>query len=132
MHYRDVLALGFQQKVKRRKVFCLNYEKTIGKTFEKTCFSNILKKIFVFFHGHFCSFTGILFCFFHVYQIEFHGQDFVKNFTGTFVFSRALFYVFSGFFTGTFFFTGNFFVFFHGYDFFFHGEKKNTDCQGKI
>ena len=48
----------------RRRGFCFNYDQSIGKTLKKTCFSNILKKIFVFFHGHFCSFTGIIFCFF--------------------------------------------------------------------
>ena len=45
-----------------------------------------------------------------MHEFEFHGQNLMKNFTGTFLFSRALFNVFSGFFTGT--------------VFFFHGEKK--------
>ena len=78
------------------------------KNFEKNMFfQHIGKKIFVFFHGHFCSFTGIVFCFFHVHEFEFHGQNLMKIFTGTFLFSRALFNVFSGFFTGTcLFFTG--------------------------
>ena len=77
------------------------------KLWKRTCFFNILKKTIVFFHGHFCSFTGIASCFFHVHEFEFHGQNLMKNFTGTFLFSRALFNVFSGFFTGTvFFFTG--------------------------
>ena len=74
------------------------------KLWKRTCFSNILKKKIVFFHGHFCSFTGIASCFFHVHEFEFHGQNLMKNFTGTFLFSRALFNVFSGFFTGTVFF----------------------------
>ena len=34
-----------------------------------------------------------------MHQIEFHGQDFMKNFTDTFVFSRALIF-FSSLFTG--------------------------------
>ena len=42
-----------------------------------------------------------------MHEFEFHGQNLMKNFTGTFVFSRALFNVFSDFFTGTcVFFTG--------------------------
>ena len=52
--------------------------------------------------------------FFHVHEFEFHGQNLMKNFTGTFLFSRALFDVFSGFFTGI---------------FFFHGKKKNTGYE---
>ena len=102
--------MGFKQKVKRSRGFCLNYDQSIGKTLKKNMFFQHTEKKIVFFHGHFCSFTGIASCFFHVHEFEFHGQNLMKNFTGTFLFSRALFNVFSGFFTGT--------------VFFFHGKKK--------
>ena len=64
--------------------FCLNYDQSIGKTLKKTCFSNILKKIFVFFHGHFCSFTGIVFSFFSRAWIWVSRAKFDEKFHGHF------------------------------------------------
>ena len=61
-----------------------------------------------FFHAHFSPFTGTLFNFFHGHQIQFHGWNFKKIFTGTF------------------FFTDTFSDFFHGWLCFFHGEKNTV------
>ena len=108
------LDLGFKQKVKRRRGFCLNYDQSIRKTLKKTCFSNILKKniIFVLFHGHFCSFTGIVFCFFSRASIWVSRARFDEKFHVHFCVFTCTFLCFLRF--------------FHGHEYFFHGEKKNT------
>ena len=94
---------------------------------------------FGFFHGEQMSFhgqklcsytenfivlTGIFCIFFHGHHFDFHGHSFRKIFTGSFLFSRALFEGFSGIFTGIYFFTGTNFHFFTGKICFFTGKKK--------
>ena len=103
---------------------------------------------FGFFHGEQMSFhgqklcsytenfivlTGIFRIFFHRHHFDFYGHTFRKIFTGSFLFSRALFEGFSGFFTGIYFFHGHKCPFFFtGKNCFFTG-KKNTyyDAQGQ-
>ena len=62
-------------------------------------------KICVLFHGHFCSFTGIVFCFFSRASIWVSRARFYEKFHGHFCVFTCTFYVFSGFFTGTIFFS---------------------------
>ena len=98
---------------------------------------------FGFFHGEQMSFhgqklcfytesfivlTGIFCIFFHGHHFDFHGHTFRKIFTGSFLFSRALFEGFSGFFTGIFFSRAQFSIFFTGWICFFTGKKKH--CWG--
>ena len=99
---------------------------------------------FGFFHGEQMSFhgqklcsytenfivlTGIFCIFFHGHHFDFHGHTFRKIFTGSFLFSRALFEGFSGIFTGIYFFTGINFYFFTDKICFFTGKKKNTEPE---
>ena len=139
--------LHVKKKVPVKSFFGLFLDFFTGKyLFSRPLFGQILTfftPTFVF-HGHFfgffhgeqmsfhgqklCSYTenfivltGIFCIFFHGHHFDFHGHSFRKIFTGSFLFSRALFGGFSGIFTGTFFFHGHNFVFFHGQEMFFHG-----------
>ena len=130
----------WKKKVPVKSFFGLFFDFFTGKNlFSRPLFGQILTfftPTFVF-HGHFfgffhgeqmsfhgqklCSYTenfivltGIFCIFFHGHHFDFHGHTFRKIFTGSFLFSRALFEGFSGIFTGIYFFTGTNFYFFHG------------------
>ena len=135
-------SVFFSREIKsaREKLFGLFFDFFTGKNlFSRPLFGQILTfftPTFVF-HGHFfgffhgeqmsfhgqklCSYkenfivlTGIFCIFFHGHHFDFHGHTFRKIFTGSFLFSRALFEGFSGIFTGIYFFHGHKFLFFHG------------------
>ena len=80
-----------------------------------------------FFHGHFCSFTGTIFVFFHGCLFRFHGWKMPNISTVRIGFSRALFGLFFIFFTTTFFSRMENGFFFSRETFFFKGKNRNTE-----
>ena len=102
-----------------------NYLKNLEKKHVFT--KNWRNIIFVFFHGNFYSFSGIVFrFFFHVQQFEFHGHYFFIKFTGKFDFHVHFFRVFQVFSRALFFPRATFSVFFTGTILIFTGEKNTV------
>ena len=117
--------LAESQKEKEGSLFKVwtNYLKNLKKRVFTKYWRNI---IFVFFHGHFCSFTVIVFCLFSRASIWVSRARFCKKFHGQFWFFTRTFLGFFRFFHGHFLFSRATSRFFSRVRFGFSRGKKKT------